>query len=58
MIDYDTDYIQATPMKSRKKEDIIRCFQLFYRELKLVGFTAQLLKLDNKISNKLIRIIL
>ena len=57
MLDYDADYIQATPMKSRKKEEIIRCFQLCYRELKLAGFTAQLLKLDNEISNELIRII-
>ena len=24
MLDYDADYIQATPMKSRKKEEIIR----------------------------------
>lgn len=57
MLDYDADYIQATPMKSRKKEEIIRCFQLCYAELKRAGFTTQLLKLNNKISNKLVRVI-
>ena len=57
MLDYDADYIQATPMKSRKKEEIIRCFQLCYAELKRAGFTAQLLKLDNEVSNKFIRVI-
>ena len=57
MLDYDADYIQATPMKSLKKEEITRCFQLCYAELKRVGFTAQLLKLDNKISNELVRVI-
>ena len=56
MLDYDADYIQATPMKLHKKE-IIWCFQLCYCRFKLAGFTAQLLKLDNEILNELIRII-
>ena len=54
MIDYDSDYIKFTPMTSRTKEEMVRCFELCYNEFKEAGFTARLLKLDNEVSKELI----
>ena len=50
MVDYDSDYIKFTPMTSRTKEEMVRCFELCYNEFKEAGFTARLLKLDNEVS--------
>ena len=57
MYDYDTNYINAVPIKSRKSNELVRAFKVCYDELKLRGFTAQVLRLDNEISAELIKAI-
>ena len=57
MYDYDTNYINAVPIKSRKSNELVRAFKVCYDELKLRGFTAQVLRLDNEISTELIKAI-
>ena len=52
--DYDSVYINAIPMKSRKSNKLVRAFELGYKELTNAELTAQLIRLDNKISNNLI----
>lgn len=54
LYDHDTNYIHATPIPSRKAEDLIDGFNTCYTELKQNGFTATNLKLDNEISNSFI----
>ena len=57
LLDYDSDYIKATPLSSKTKEEMVCCFKLCYNEFKQAGFTAQLLKLDNEVSKELIKAI-
>ena len=40
MVDYDSDCIKFSPMTSRTKEEMVRCFELCYNEFKEAGFTA------------------
>jgi hypothetical protein len=57
MFDYDTNYINAIPIKSRKSNELVRAFKICYDELKQKGLTARVLRLDNEISAELIRAI-
>ena len=54
MYDYDSAYINAIPMKSRKSTELVRAFEQGYDELTEAGLTGQLLQLDNEISRDLI----
>ena len=50
MYDYDTNYIHATPIKSRKSKELIRGFSESYQVLTKHGFRAKSIRLDNEIS--------
>ena len=50
MYDYDANYIHATPIKSRKSEELITGFTESYDVLTKHGFRAKSIQLDNKIS--------
>ena len=52
--DYDSAYINAIPMKSRKSNELVRAFELGYKELTDAGLTGQVMRLDNEISKDLI----
>jgi hypothetical protein len=54
LYDYDTNYINAVPIKSRKSNDLVQAFKVCYNELKQRGITARVLRLDNEISAELI----
>ena len=54
LYDYDTNYINAVPIKSRKSNELVQAFQVCYNELKQRGITARVLRLDNEISAELI----
>ena len=54
MYDYDTNYINAVPLKSRKSSELVAAFKFCYDELKERGFTARVMRLDNEISTELI----
>ena len=48
MYEYDSGYIDAIPMKSRKSDELlVRAFQQGYTELTEAGLTGQLMRLDN-----------
>ena len=55
MLDLDSDYIKGVAMKSRKTSEMIRCYSICYNYFKAAGFTAQLLQLDNEVSQQLIK---
>jgi hypothetical protein len=55
--DYDNNYINTIPIKSRKFSELVNAFHICYDELKKNGFDAQVLRLDNKISKELIQAI-
>ena len=57
MYDYDSGFINAIPMKSRKSSELVRAFEFGYSELTTAGLTGQLLRLDNEISKDLIKAI-
>jgi deoxyribodipyrimidine photolyase-like uncharacterized protein len=57
MYDYDTNYINDIPIKSRKSNELVRAFKICYDELKQKGLTARVLRLDNEISAELIQAI-
>mmetsp|Transcript_27774 Transcript_27774/g.57545 ORF Transcript_27774/g.57545 Transcript_27774/m.57545 type:complete len:567 (-) Transcript_27774:1911-3611(-) len=50
MYDYDANYIHATPIKSRKSEELIRSFSDSYKVLTKHGIRAKSIRLDNEIS--------
>ena len=50
MYDYDANYIHATPIKSRKSEELIRGFKDSYAVLTKHGIRAKSIRLDNEIS--------
>ena len=50
LYNHGTNYKHTCPIKSRKAEDLIIGFSTYYAELKVNGFTATNLKLDNEIS--------
>ena len=54
MYNYDSSYINAVPMRSRKSNELVKAFQQGYKELTDAGLTGQLMRLDNEISNDLI----
>ncbi|OEU19979.1 hypothetical protein FRACYDRAFT_182300, partial [Fragilariopsis cylindrus CCMP1102] len=54
MYDYDTNYINAVPIRSRKSSELVAAFKFCYDELKERGFTARVMRLDNEISTELI----
>ena len=54
MYDFDTNFINAISIKSRKASELVRAFEECYNTLKKNGLTAQLLHLDNKVSKDLI----
>jgi len=54
MYDYDTNYINAIAVKSRKTNEYLRAFQECYDELATRGLEAQLVRLDNEVSRDLI----
>ena len=54
MYDYDTNYINAIPIKSRKPCELVRGFTKYYDMLKKNSVTARLLRLDDEVSKELI----
>ena len=54
MYDYDSAYINAIPMPSRKSDELVRAFEQGYEELTEARLTGQLMRLDNEISKDLI----
>ena len=57
LYDFDSNYISAIPIKSRKTNEYIRAFRECYDELRHRGFTARIVRLDNEISAELIKCI-
>lgn len=51
---YNSNYIIPVQTKSRTKEDYITAFRVVYDELKSRRFTAQLVRLDNEVSQDLV----
>ena len=49
MYGYDSNCINAVPLKRRKADEYLQAFQECYDKLKQHWFTAQLQRLDNKI---------
>ena len=54
MYNFDSNYINAVPVKSRKTDEYIKAFQLCYNLLCRRGFIVQLLQLNNEVSKALI----
>ena len=52
--DYDSGYINAIPMKSRKSNELVRAFETGYAELTAAGISGPLFRLDNEIFKDLI----
>ena len=52
MYDYDANYIHATPIKSRKAEELVRGFSESYKVLTKHGIRAKEVRLDNEISHE------
>jgi hypothetical protein len=52
--DYDFNYINAIPIKSRKSSKFVNAFNICYNELKKRGFEARVQRLDNEISKEVI----
>ena len=50
MVDYDSNYIHAVPIKSCKAEAFVKSFNECYNVLCANGFEADLVRLDNKVS--------
>jgi hypothetical protein len=57
MIDHDTNYINAIPIKSRKSSELVNAYNTCCEEMKAAGFQARLLRLDNEVSKELIEAI-
>ena len=53
MIDFDSNYIHAAPVKSRKAEDLMGVYKEGYELFLKSGFKAKLAKLDNEVSKQL-----
>ena len=54
MYDYDSNFINAIPIKSRKSHILVEAFKECYSALCRNGLTGRLLRLDNEISKTLI----
>ena len=54
MVDVDTGYINAAGIASRKAPQLVKGFQECYKELKSKDIIAQMVQLDNEISECMI----
>ena len=54
MVDVDAGYINAAGITSRKAPQLVQGFQECYEELKSKGIIARIVRLDNKISERMI----
>jgi len=54
MYDFDANYINAVPIKSRKSCELVRGFKECYGTLKKNGLAFRLLRLDKEVSKELI----
>ena len=52
MYDFDSNYIQAMPIKSRKSSELTQAFATCYKTLTTHGFSAREIRLDNEISEE------
>ena len=57
MYDYDSNTILGKPIKSRNASELVRGFELCYKDLKDANITPVLHRLDNEISDELIEAI-
>eukprot|EP00532_Pseudo-nitzschia_australis_P014697 CAMPEP_0168284554 /NCGR_PEP_ID=MMETSP0141_2-20121125/23578_1 /TAXON_ID=44445 /ORGANISM="Pseudo-nitzschia australis, Strain 10249 10 AB" /LENGTH=143 /DNA_ID=CAMNT_0008228585 /DNA_START=853 /DNA_END=1284 /DNA_ORIENTATION=- len=57
MVDYDSNYIHAVPIKSRKAEDLVAGFDACYQTLTDNGIEGTYVRLDNEASKLLIQYI-
>ena len=57
LYNFDTNNILAKPIKSRAASELVRGYNLCYEELKEANITPVLHRLDNKISDDLIKAI-
>eukprot|EP00532_Pseudo-nitzschia_australis_P011281 CAMPEP_0168233864 /NCGR_PEP_ID=MMETSP0140_2-20121125/17949_1 /TAXON_ID=44445 /ORGANISM="Pseudo-nitzschia australis, Strain 10249 10 AB" /LENGTH=183 /DNA_ID=CAMNT_0008166597 /DNA_START=687 /DNA_END=1235 /DNA_ORIENTATION=- len=55
MVDYDSKYIHAVPIKSRKAEDLVEGFRACYSNLTTNGLAGTYVRLDNEASRLLIQ---
>ena len=57
MYDFDSNNILGKPIKSRDKSELIRGFEMCYKELQEANITPILHRLDNEVSDDLIEAI-
>ena len=57
LYNFDTNNILAKPIKSRSASELVQGYDLCYEELKEANITPILHRLDNKISDNLIKVI-
>ena len=57
MYDYDANYIQAVPIKSRESTELVRGMHECYSTLTKNNFNAKIMRLDNEVSKTLIKYI-
>ena len=57
MVDTDSNYITAVPIKSRRAEDLVAGYKACYKVLLDSGLRATLIRLDNEASQLLIKAI-
>jgi hypothetical protein len=51
LYDYDSNYIDAVPIRNRSAESILEAYKLSFNKLKQAGLTPRLARLDNECSN-------
>ena len=54
MYDLDSENIKPIAMKSRETDEMIRCYEEGYTFFKQAGFIAELVRMDNELSKRLI----
>ena len=54
MYDYDSNYMNAIPIKGHKTKELMRAWDLCYEDLRRAGFYAILQRIDNEITNRMI----
>mmetsp|Transcript_27957 Transcript_27957/g.60145 ORF Transcript_27957/g.60145 Transcript_27957/m.60145 type:complete len:98 (-) Transcript_27957:541-834(-) len=52
MFDFDSNYIHAVPIKSQKAKALMKGFNKCFQVLKNNGFQANIVRLDNEVSQK------
>ena len=57
MYDFDSNNILGKPIKSRDKSELVRGFEMCYKELQEANITPILHRLDNEVSDDLIEAI-